>query len=436
MRERPSAQQDEVSVSQTAASDEQAQTRQLLADVQALSSRITAVQEIVTAINQSLELDEILDVVSRQAKWLLDFDSCSVFLLGEDTSSPSINTLFGPPVNYDFFSWADQNPLAEAINTKQAQLVGTTSPESPYQSLIIVPLAVEGNAMGTINFGDKGPDAYTIEDLRIVYLLALQLASAIHNANQFKRIRSLYQELAEAYRNLASLEQMRDQLIHMIAHDLRNPISVMINTLDLINYLKNRDGNIENEQTLISRAMSSGRRSLEMIDDMLTVSKIESGGFNPVLEPVNILDLIIEQFPGYQLHAQRDDIALHLSIPDQLPLALADSSLIGRVLDNLVTNAIKYTKTKGEIRIEALQTDDWLEVRVQDDGQGIREEYQESIFNKFAQLPAGSNGSFRQGVGLGLTFCRLAIEAHNGRIWVKSSPNQGSTFHFTLPLAP
>jgi signal transduction histidine kinase len=169
---------------------------------------------------------------------------------------------------------------------------------------------------------------------------------------------------------------------------------------------------------------------------MLTVSKIESGGFNPVLEPVNILDLIIEQFPGYQLHAQRDDIALHLSIPDQLPLALADSSLIGRVLDNLVTNAIKYTKTKGEIRIEALQTDDWLEVRVQDDGQGIREEYQESIFNKFAQLPADSNGSIRQGVGLGLTFCRLAIEAHNGRIWVNSSLNQGSTFHFTLPIAP
>ncbi len=418
-------------------SPEQTNTRRLLADVQALSSRIAAVQEIATAINKSLELDEILNIVGRQAKWLLDFHSCSVCLVDNELREPAILTLFGTSVTKNTFIWPKQDPIAEAIETNQSQLIQETTKSATYQSFIILPLGVEDIVLGTINFAAKTPNAYGMEDLRIAYLLALQLASAIHNARQFKRIHSLYQELEGAYKNLRSLEEMRDQLINMIAHDLRSPISVMINTLDLISYTQER-GNHEPERqaALIDRAVASGLRSINMIDDMLTVSKIEAGRFTPTLAPVSIINMMNELAPIYQIQAQREENTFHQYIPDGLPNALADFSLIARVIDNLVTNAIKYSDKDGKIIAEAEQKGEFIEIRIRDQGQGINTAHQKEIFDKYSQVVDEKGAPLRQGVGLGLTFCRLAVEAHNGRIWVKSTPKKGSTFHFTLPLAP
>ncbi|MER3513722.1 MAG: hypothetical protein C4310_04450 [Chloroflexota bacterium] len=118
--------------------------------------------------------------------------------------------------------------------------------------------------------------------------------------------------------------------------------------------------------------------------------------------------------------------------PPDLPQALVDRDLIGRVIHNLVQNALKHTAPGGRITLAARAENGHLVVSVQDDGEGIPPEYHAHIFEKFVQV----NKAARNGSGLGLAFCRLAVEAHGGRISVKSQPHQGSTFTFTLPLQP
>lgn len=168
--------------------------RRLLAETQALSIRIAAVNEIATAINRTLDLNQILRVVGKQAKWLLDFEHCSVCL----HSSSSCTTLFGKHIPVEIAALPDSSPINKAFKTRQPQLIqeaGATAILSPYASQIILPLESEGKVLGTINFATTKPRSYTQEDLRIGYLLALQLSSAIRNAERFKEMNKLYLEL-------------------------------------------------------------------------------------------------------------------------------------------------------------------------------------------------------------------------------------------------
>lgn len=193
--------------------------RRLLAEAQALSIRISAVNEIATAINRTLDLGQILRVVGKQAKWLLDFEHCSVCL----QSTHNCTTLFGKPINVDITELPEGGPIKKAFKTGQSQLIQekcVTSILSDYASQIIIPLESEGKVLGTINFATTTPRAYTQEDLRIGYLLALQLSSAIRNAERFKEINRLYSELEAEKRK--SDELLLNVLPVDIANELKN----------------------------------------------------------------------------------------------------------------------------------------------------------------------------------------------------------------------
>ncbi|MBE9121099.1 GAF domain-containing protein [Tychonema sp. LEGE 07199] len=193
--------------------------RRLLAETQALSIRIAAVNEIATAINRTLDLNQILRVVGKQAKWLLDFEHCSVCL----HSSSSCTTLFGKHIPIEIAALPDSSPINKAFKTRQPQLIqeaGATAILSPYSSQIILPLESEGKVLGTINFATTKPRSYTQEDLRIGYLLALQLSSAIRNAERFKEMNNLYLELdAEKHK---SDQLLLNVLPVKIAEELKN----------------------------------------------------------------------------------------------------------------------------------------------------------------------------------------------------------------------
>lgn len=181
-------------------------SRRLLADAQALSSRIAAVNEIAIAINRSLKLDEILQVVGKQAKWLLDFEHCSVCLTNT-TASWRIVTLFGPTVESDYET-TNMGAVGMSLKTGQVQLIHENSTSgflSQYQSQVIIPLACDHQVIGTINFATRAPNIYTQEDVRIGYLLAVQLSAAIRNAQRFEELNRLYLQLEEEKRKTDKL---------------------------------------------------------------------------------------------------------------------------------------------------------------------------------------------------------------------------------------
>ncbi|MBP5975195.1 GAF domain-containing protein [Brasilonema sp. CT11] len=182
-------------------------SRRLLAEAQALSSRIAAVNEIAITINRSLKLDEILRVVSKQAKWLLDFEHCSVCL--SDTNDYwRIVKLFGPTVEVKFSDTTEMGVVGISLETGQARLIHENPTRgflSQYQSQIIIPLECDNRVLGTINFAASAARSYTQEDLRIGYLVAVQLSAAIRNAERFEELNRLYLELDKEKRKTDEL---------------------------------------------------------------------------------------------------------------------------------------------------------------------------------------------------------------------------------------
>ncbi len=262
--------------------------------------------------------------------------------------------------------------------------------------------------------------------------LFLALLFVVRRADQL--ITNRTRELEGAYRNLRQAEGLRDDLTRMIVHDLRNPLTTILANLELLGKTLSNPSFADARPRFLAGARSAGKRVMEMIDDLLNVGKFEAGELRPTLAPVYLPTLLAEKEEDYRSQVQREEKMLTIHAPADLPTVMADAELIGRVIDHLVSNAIKYTEPNGRIEIRVEPQAHALCVRVCDDGQGIPPAYHTRIFDKFVRVPDGSGGPLRKGTGLGLAFCRLAVEAHQGRIWVESAPGHGSTFSFTLPV--
>jgi PAS domain S-box-containing protein len=239
------------------------------------------------------------------------------------------------------------------------------------------------------------------------------------------------------------LERMRDDLTRTLIHDLRNPLTTISTSLQ---FMEQVGSNFSPDQNfMLEIARSSTRRMLKLINTILDVSQLESGRMPLRYEPVSLSALVDEALRVQLPLAAGKGVRLESSVSPSLPPAWADAKLIERVLQNLIDNAIRFTPLNGMVQVIAGQADDGvtgpeesgqpapvsqLHVSVSNNGPGLAPEVQDRLFQKF--VTGGEQGS---GTGLGLAFCKLAVEAHGGRIWVESEPDRITTFTFTLPLA-
>lgn len=227
-----------------------------------------------------------------------------------------------------------------------------------------------------------------------------------------------------------SLEKLRDDLTHMIVHDLRNPLAGIMLAIDSLEAEP-----LKPEQREFAEiAMDSTKYMLELVNTILDVSRLESGQMPLDRTPVILGSLIAQSLEIQHTLANSKNIRLVNQVPASLPPVLIDAGLIGRVFQNLVDNAIKFTPKAGEIQISAqqdLNEPSMIRVMVTDTGPGIPKELQYKLFQKYI---TGRN--IGRGSGLGLVFCRLVVEAHGGRIWVESIGDHGTTFTFLLPFLP
>jgi signal transduction histidine kinase len=180
----------------------------------------------------------------------------------------------------------------------------------------------------------------------------------------------------------------------------------------------------------IQVARRGSARVLGMIESLLDIARLQSGSFELTCIPVDLQAVVDAVVIDYLPQAQDYGVTLHSDVPPGL-VAKADLNKLSRVITNLLDNALKFTPPGGQVGFTATAIDGVLEMQVRDTGPGIPADFRDKIFDQFIQVP-GQRGR-RRGSGLGLTFCRLAIEAHGGRIWVESPPSGGSVFAFTLP---
>ncbi|MEI8078662.1 MAG: hybrid sensor histidine kinase/response regulator [bacterium] len=227
--------------------------------------------------------------------------------------------------------------------------------------------------------------------------------------------------------HLRRLEKLRDDLTHMVVHDLNNPLLVIFGLLNILetDEAKNLSARV---RKLVTLARLSAEELRTMTGSILDVSKLETGAMTLQSEPCDLATLIrvtvaaTQPLPGHR--------TITVDAPEAPLTVLADVTLMRRVLQNLLSNAVRYTPVGGEVRVVITLSDHEIRVAVSDAGSGIAPEDHQRIFEKFGQVAAPEQ---HQGTGLGLTFCKLAVEAHGGRIGVDSAIGHGSTFWLTLP---
>ena len=231
----------------------------------------------------------------------------------------------------------------------------------------------------------------------------------------------------QTHLRLRRLEKLREDLTHMVVHDLRNPLSVLFSLLDVLE--ENEAQNLsDNARQFITLARLSAEELCTMISAILDVGKMGAGEMKLRREPCDLGALIsdllatVPPLPGNR--------TVTLDAPQQSPAVSADVGLLRRVLQNLLSNALRYTPSGGVIRMAVTSSPGEVRVTVTDSGPGIAPEFHQRIFEKFGQVEDPFN---RTGTGLGLTFCKLAVEAHGGCIGIESDVGKGSIFWLTLP---
>jgi len=236
--------------------------------------------------------------------------------------------------------------------------------------------------------------------------------------------------LLENITKLKEIDQMKSDFVSTVSHEFRTPLTSMNIGLSLL--LEENLGSINDEQReLLEAAYEDCERLNELVNDLLDLSRIESGRIKMEFEKTNIGNIIEATIKPFRQQAEEKEISLINQLEEEEVFAWADSNKIGWVISNLIGNALRYTDSGGEIRVGAELAGRYVNIFVEDTGVGIPREYQKKIFDKFFR--ARNKEDDTGGTGLGLAIAREIIEAHNGQIWVESEEGEGSRFTFTIP---
>jgi signal transduction histidine kinase len=251
-----------------------------------------------------------------------------------------------------------------------------------------------------------------------------QLEEVLARVNHHLSLQQARRDLSNSLTRLQGLERLRDDLVHMIVHDMRSPLSVLIINLGMIR------ADVTGEvQTSVDDAIQAARSLNRMASTLLDVSRLEAGKMPLNLAPCDVGKLA--ETARTALAALDPARSIELSCPTPVTVS-CDGDLVRRVLENLISNGIKHTPTGGRLQIEVVALPGRVRVWVQDEGPGVPVEAQQRIFEKFGAAAARKDQTYHS-VGLGLAFCKLAVEAHGGSIGVERVVPRGSRFWFELP---
>ena len=257
--------------------------------------------------------------------------------------------------------------------------------------------------------------------------LALRVQAALRLRQMSADLRQHYDLLRQQRDDLMRLQLQKDRLTSFVVHDLKNPVYSM----DLHAQLLLREPNLSaRAHESVENIRSEARSLLRLVLNLLDISRSGEGKLAPRRVAVELKGLLSELVDAHQLAARSAEVVLVTAI--DAPAVMADPDLLRRVVDNLIDNAIRHAPPRSEIRLSAARRDGTTELRVADSGPGVPTDMREKVFERFVRIESGERLTGRTGRGLGLAFCKLAAEAHGGRIWVEDAA-PGAVFCVGLP---
>jgi len=394
--------------------------------------------EAGAVLSASLDYEQTLASVARLV--VRDFaDWCSVEIIEHDDQARRLKVVSNDPSKLEICAVLEQvtidrdrpHVLREVIETKKpliiehvtAELIESASQGPEHlralravgpTSIMALPLLRHGQLLGVLSFVSSGPRRYERRDLRLAEALAERAAIAIENAR-------LYNASVEA-------AQIRDQVLGFVAHDLRNPLSAISMQAAL---LERRDQPERRSRKPAETIQRAAKRMSRLIEDILDVSRMEGGRLSVEPARVPTAQLVSDAVEAQAPLASSLSIDLRLDVETSVADVWADRDRVVQVFENLIGNAVKFTRPGGRITAGAASHGAEVVFWVKDTGAGISAEDMTHVFDRFWQ----ARKARRAGAGLGLQIVKSIIEAHHGRIWVESDVGVGTTFYFALPTA-
>jgi len=310
-------------------------------------------------------------------------------------------------------------------------------------SFVISPILPKEGSRGFLFVGSDKTPVITIGDEELITILANQLGQALENARLFEktwhahqelenRVEERTRELSQALDEVKIVSKRKSDFVSSVSHELRTPLTSIKGYASIL--LAGKLGAVPEEvHKRLEKINKHSDELVQFVNDLLDISRIESGKASMKLVPQGLRVILDEISDMLSVLLKEKEISFSSELPEDMPEVLIDKDQIKRVFINLINNAIKYTP-KGKISVRAVKLEKQVQVDISDTGCGIPENALERIFDEFYRVDSSLNQDVK-GTGLGLALVKNIIEAHKGKIWVKSKVGEGSTFSFTLPNA-
>mgnify|MGYP006277403311 CR=1 FL=1 len=398
---------------------------------------IRKLAEVTTKVNAGLVLDEILNHVFESFRPIIPYNRIGFSLISEDrkkvraywakSDSPLIK------LGKDYEAELEGSSLQTIIETGEPRILNDLEqylrehPDSESTELVVeegmnssltCPLIAMGKPIGFMFFSSFEKDEYKDVHVEIFQQIAGELSVIV--------------EKGRMYQKLLELNDLKNKFLGIAAHDLRNPIGVIRGYLELMN--NGLLGEMPDEvKPLLEKLIKTCNTMVNMVNDLLDVSAIESGKLDLRLEKVNVKEYMRDIYEYSHLLAEKKNIDLELEMDPDVSIIILDPERISQILNNLISNAVKYSEPGTRIILRAIKKNQDMYFEVVDQGQGIPEEEIASVFEPFMQTSVKPTAG-EKSTGLGLAICKRIAEEHGGKMEVESRVGKGSTFRLILPI--
>lgn len=418
---------------------------------------LMVLHEASHALSRSLDIDTLLQEVLQLIKREFGFEHLGVRLLDEDgvlrirshagLSDEYVSISAMPPTRDTYFGscFLDARPVVvgDTRDIDKPLLFSKLVKAVPISAFIHAPMIYEGRVIGVLTaYTSRGPMHFTDEFVELFAALANQLAMAAINARLYGEVQAYSHameekvtrrtaELEKANARLLELDRLKSDFLSTVSHELRTPLTSIRSFSEIL--LRYDVDDVEKRRKFVAIINNEAERLTRMINDLLDLSKIEAGRLELVPEPLRLETAFARAIGASQPLFTEKGINVVNSIAEPLPSVYADADRLHQVLTNLLANAVKFSPERGTIRISGARKEDFVLIRVADEGPGIPPDRLERIFERFHQVrdPLQSQ---TLGTGLGLTISREIVDKMGGKIWGESAPGEGAVFFFTVPL--
>ena len=414
-----------------------AEVQRLSDEVARVAERATRLLDVTTALSEAQSVQDVTSVVLTKGVAVVEASRAvlvamvgdKLTLLGTRGISPELEA------SLRTLTLDSEVPVIQAL--RKGEMIWIESSEEfrkrfgdPYQGFaeladmetyLSAPLIHSGEKVGALALHFQEAGALGAADRTFTLLLAQAAATALHRARSY--------DAAQEQRRRAELTaNARAEVLGVVAHDLRNPLSLIVTTTEL---LQEEDLDPEQRRQVLDIARRAGKQMNRLIEDLLDTVQLESGRLSLDVEDVDVATLFRQTEETFSPLAARQKISLVRIPPEPRLRVRADAFRLSQAMGNLLGNAIKFTPEGGKVEFRADREGGEVVFSVCDTGPGIPPEQMKYLFEQFWQARKND----KRGVGLGLTIVKGIVEAHGGRIWCQSTPGSGSTFFFALPAA-